>query len=265
MARPSPFRRSVTGRVSVVAHRGLSAEAPENTMTAFRRALEVGCDLLEFDCHLTRDGVVVVIHDDRLDRTTNGSGWVADRTWAEISVLDAGAWFAPAFAGERVPSLDELVAWAATTTLTLSLEIKQPQPASGRRRYADIAERVVDIVRRNGMESRVLVHSFDHPTVRRVRELLPDAATAVSYGGGTFADPLAHARAADASGIHPFWAWVSPEVCHAAHTAGLHVHAWGTLQPPRADVIAMLVRAGVDSLDADDPRALRAVLAALTP
>ncbi|HEV8228512.1 MAG TPA: glycerophosphodiester phosphodiesterase family protein, partial [Candidatus Limnocylindria bacterium] len=98
--------------MSVVAHRGLSAEAPENTMTAFRRALEVGCDLVEFDCHLTADDVVVVIHDDTLDRTTNGSGYVRDRTVQEITALDAGSWFAPEFADEQVPTLDAFVAWA---------------------------------------------------------------------------------------------------------------------------------------------------------
>src|SRR5712692_8314684 len=138
MAPPSPFRRSVTGRVSVVAHRGLSAEAPENTMAAFRRALEAGCDQIEFDCHVTADGVVAVIHDDTLDRTTSGTGRVAERTWAEIRALDAGAKFRAEFVGERVPSLDALVGWAVGTPLMLSLEIKQPSPASGRPRHPDI-------------------------------------------------------------------------------------------------------------------------------
>jgi glycerophosphoryl diester phosphodiesterase len=263
MAPPSPFRRSVTGRVSVVAHRGLSAEAPENTMTAFRGALEAGCDLVEFDCHLAADDVVVVIHDETLDRTTNGTGYVRDRTAREIAALDAGSWFAPRFAGERVPTLEAFVAWASRTPLVLSLEIKQPAPASGRPPYVDIAERVLEILHGHGMERRTLLHSFDHPTIRRIRELSPAMATAISYGGGTFVDPLMLGRAADASGIHPWWSWVSPELCDAAHRAGMHVHGWGTGEPPDPATIEMLVRAGVDSIDAADPGAMREILAAI--
>lgn len=230
-------------------------------MAAFRRALEVGCDLLEFDCHLSRDGVVVVIHDDAVDRTTDGHGLVREHTWEELRRLDAGSWFSPRFAGERVSSLEEVLAWAQSTPLVVSIEIKQPTPARGLARYDGIGRAVAALVRAHGMERRALVHSFDHPTALEVREALPDVPTAVSFGGGTFLDPLVHARAARASGIHPWWAWASPEVCAAAHGAELHVHAWGTPEPPDPEVTAALVRAGVDSLDANDPRKLRAILA----
>ena len=89
--------------------------------------------------------------------------------------------------------------------------------------------------------------------------------TSVNYGGGTFVDPLALGRAADASGISPWWAWASPELCRVAHAVGMHVHPWGVPFPPDPEVVAMLVRAGVDSLDTSDPRPLRAILARLTP
>jgi len=256
VAAPSPLRRSATGHVLVVAHRGLSAEEPENTMRSFRRAAEVGCDLIELDVHQTRDDVPVVIHDDSLDRTTDGHGLVGERTYAELRGLDAGR-------GERIPSLEEVVEWAARSGARLSVEIKQPTPATGLPRYDGLAERAVAVLRAAGMDGRCLIHSFDHPTAKRVREVWPDAVTAVSYGGGTFIDPLVLGRAADASGIHPWWAWVSPEVCAAAHAAGMHVHAWGTSWPPRHQEIALLVRAGVDSLDANDPRTLREMLEAL--
>lgn len=256
----SPFRRSVTGRVSIVAHRGLSAEAPENTMAAFGRALEVGCDLLEFDCHLTRDGVVVIIHDDTLDRTTNGHGPVHEHNWKELQGLDAGSWFAPEFAGQWIPRFDELVSWARDTPLVLSIELKQPTPASGLPRYEGLEDRVAQVVRAYGMEQRVLIHSFDHPSVRRMRALLPDVPTGVSYGAGTFVDPLVLGRDALASGIHPWWHSASAQICEAAHAERMHVHAWGAPDPPDADAVAMLVRAGVDSLDANDPRRLRAIL-----
>ena len=252
---PSPLRRSVTGHVLVVAHRGLSAEEPENTMRSFRRAAEVGCDLIELDVHLSSDGVPVVIHDETLERTTDGHGRVTERTWKELRTLDAGR-------GERIPSLEEVVTWAVAGSIGLSVEIKQPTPALGLPPYDGIADRVVGLLRSAAL-GRCLVHSFDHPTIRQVRALWPDAATAISYGGGTFVDALGLGRAAAASGVHPWWAWVSPELCSAAHAAGMHVHAWGATSPPRREEVEALVRAGVDSLDANDPRLVRAMLAAI--
>ena len=254
MPAASPLRRSVTGRVLVVAHRGLSAEEPENTMRSFRRALEVGCDLIEMDVHLSRDDVPVVIHDETLERTTGGTGSVRERTWAELRALDAGR-------GERIPALEDVLAWAAKSGVDLTVEIKQPTPALGLAPYDGIAERVVALLRASGVGGLVL--SFDHPTIRRVRELWPEAVTGIAYGGGTLVDPLAPGKAAGASGIHPWWAWVSPAVCAAAHTAGMHVHAWGTSWPPRREEIEPLVRAGADSLDANDPRLLRRLLEGL--
>jgi len=238
-----------------VAHRGLSAEEPENTMRSFRRAAEVGCDLIELDVHLSRDGAPVVIHDETLERTTNGSGPVADHNWAQPRALDAGR-------GERIPALEDVVAWAVKDRVGLSVEIKHPTPAFGFPRYEAIAERVVAILRPAQL-ARYIVHSFDHPTVREVRDLWPEATTGVLYGGGTPVDPLALGRAAAASGIHPWWSAVSRDLCSAAHEAGMHVHAWGMAWPPDRAQIEALVRAGVDSLDANDPRPVRAILDSL--
>lgn len=256
---PSPLRRSVTGRVLVVAHRGLSAEEPENTIRSFQRAVEVGCDLIEMDIHLSKDGIPVVIHDDTLDRTTSGRGRVASHTWAELRELDAGP-------GERIPSLEDVVDRARDWPgIWLSLEIKQPTPAFGDPPYHGIEDKVVALVRAAGLDKRALIHSFDHPTIRRVRDIWPEALTSVSYGGGTLTDPLELGRAAAASGIHPWWAWASPAVIASAHAAGMHVHAWGITQPPIRAEIEPLVRAGVDSLDVNDPRLLRALLEEIGP
>ena len=231
-------------------------------MTAFRLAAEAGADLIEFDVHLSADDVPIVIHDDTLDRTTDGSGYVRDHTAPALRSLDASCGHA-AYRGEHVPTLDELVAWARTTSLGLSLEIKQPEPLSGRPRYGGIVARVAEVLTRHGMVARTLVHSFDHPTVREMRDALPDVTTAILYGGGTFGDPLVLALPAHASGIHPWWSSVSPGVCAAAHAQGMHVHAWGMPEPPDAAIVARLVAAGVDSLDTNDPPALRRVFSGI--
>lgn len=225
-------------------------------MRAFRGAAEVGSDLIELDVHLSRDDVPVVIHDDTLDRTTDARGLVRERGLEELRRLDAGK-------GERIPTLEEVVAWAAAGDIALSVEIKQPSPVNGRVPYEGIAERVVEALRGAGVTC--LIHSFDHPTIRRARELWPDAATAVSYGSGALVDPLGLGRSADASGIHPWWTAVSPALCAAAHAAGMHVHGWGATWPPKREEVEALVRAGVDSLDANDPRELRRILDAVWP
>ena len=226
-------------------------------MRSFRRAAEVGCDLIELDVHLSRDGVPVVIHDETLERTTNGTGRVVDHTWAQLRMLDAGR-------GERIPALEDVIAWAVRASISLSVEIKQPTPALGLELYDRVEEKVAALVRPSRM-ALAIIHSFDHPTVGRIRDLWPEATTGVSYGGGRLTDPLQLGRAAKASGIHPWWAWVSAEVTSAAHAAGMHVHAWGAAWPPKREEVEALVRAGVDSLDANDPRQLRAILEDLPP
>src|SRR5919204_3658410 len=104
--------REERGRVWVVGHRGAMGYCPENTMISFARAVELGADWVELDVHLTRDGALAVIHDETLERTTNGKGLVREHTLDELKRLDAGSWFAPAYAGERIPSLDEELASA---------------------------------------------------------------------------------------------------------------------------------------------------------
>lgn len=255
MAPASRFRGTVTGRVNLVAHRGASALAPENTLGAFRLAELAGADLIELDVHLTRDDEVVVIHDETLERTTSGRGPVREHTLAQIRALAVRG------SDERVPTLDEVAAWARGTRLGLEVEIKQPTAALGRARYPDIAERVSAILAARAMVERSIVHSFDHATVRQVRAALPDATTAVLLGGGVLIDPVSVARAADASGIHARWSSVTEELCDQAHGAGLHVHAWGLPEPLAASLVARLLAFGVDSLSANDPGALRALLA----
>src|ERR1043166_3256151 len=116
--------RQERGRIWVVGHRGAMGHCPENTMASFERGLELGADWIELDVHLTRDGGLAVMHDETVDRTTGGHGRVQDYTLAERKRLDAGAWFGPAYAGQRVPTLDEVLDWARGRDAILDIEIK---------------------------------------------------------------------------------------------------------------------------------------------
>lgn len=148
----------------VFAHRGASGEAPENTLASMKKAVAAGAKAVEFDVQLSRDNKLVVIHDYKVDRTTNGKGYVMRKTLEELRKLDAGSWFGEEYAGERIPTLEEVVELLPEDTL-LNIEIK-----SFMLDRRDIAGRVVEAVDELGIEERVIISSFDHKLLKGVRE-----------------------------------------------------------------------------------------------
>jgi len=153
----------------VIGHRGAAARAPENTLAGLRRAKALGCAWVEFDVRLTADGVPVLCHDPRLDRTTDGNGAVSDHTLAAIRDRDAGGWFDPSFAGERVPTLDEALRLAAELGLGANIEIK----ADPGREYATAAAVATPLRRRGERAPAVVVSSFLPAAIAAMRDLAP--------------------------------------------------------------------------------------------
>ena len=131
--------------VLVIAHRGFSGAAPENTLAAFKKAMEVDSDMMELDVRFSKDGQVVVMHDDTLDRTTNGRGKVSDYTLKELKQFDAGSWFAPQFAGEQIPTLVEVLEFAKGR-IPVNFEIKDESPS--RYKITDLADRALQEVKK---------------------------------------------------------------------------------------------------------------------
>src|SRR5919197_5083274 len=230
------------GRPLVVGHRGAMGYAPENTLASFELAVEQGADVVELDVHLSRDGEVVVMHDERLERTTDGRGLVAEHSLAELRRLDAGAWFEPRFGGQRIPTLDEVLAWARERT-PLAIEIKNAPIF-----YDGIEAKVVELLARHGMRERALVISFDHHALRRVRELDPAVETGVLYACRPV-DAPALARAAGARLLEPHWSFLTPQDVDAAHAAGLRVSTWTV----SASELPRLVAMGVDGIATNEP------------
>jgi glycerophosphoryl diester phosphodiesterase len=148
-----------------VAHRGYSAIAPENTLPALLAGVRAGATLIEFDVRTTADGVPVVIHDRTVDRTTDGAGEVAELTVDEVRALDAGSWFSPAYAGARVPLLDEVLALLSASRLLL--EIKPPATL-------EQVKVILEMVAEAGLLTRTVVQSFDPEIIRLAREAAPD-------------------------------------------------------------------------------------------
>ena len=162
----------------VIAHRGFSGEAPENTLVAIEKAIDVGADMVEFDVQVSRDGEVVVIHDETLDRTTNGSGLVADQSLEELRKLDAGSWFGRSstgerFAGEKIPTLGEVLD-ATRGRILVNIEIKTEA--------ADTAPGpVAQLVRDRGMADQVIISSFNPKALELMRQIAPEIRRASLY------------------------------------------------------------------------------------
>ncbi len=153
------------GAIDVIAHRGASAYAPENTLAAFKLAKEMGADWFEVDCTLSKDGEVVVIHDDTVDRTTNGTGYVRDLTLYDLKQLDAGSWFAPEFAGERIPTLGQALEFAGSN-IGVYIEIKDS--ADDRALLNEILEKMEGDKQADGRFYREMIEIIEHSESRNL-------------------------------------------------------------------------------------------------
>lgn len=155
------FSESKKNHIYVAAHRGLSATYPENTMEAFRAAVAAGVDQVETDIRISRDGELVLIHDATVDRTTNGTGRVDELTLAELRALDAGSFKGAEFAGCRIPTFDEFIAYVKDfEDLTIDLELKE-YPTTGHEKVAyEVCDRVLAAVVENGLTDRVVINTF---------------------------------------------------------------------------------------------------------
>lgn len=236
-----------------IAHRGASGHAPENTMAAFRRAVELGAHFIETDLQITRDAQVVAIHDSTLDRTTNAKGQVHLRTLEEIRALDAGSWFdgrgARSFSGEHVPTLAEILAFAKEHDLIFYLEIKSG-PAWG------VEHAVVAALRDLNASARVVILSFDPASLDAVRRL--DATMMMGYlCEHPSTDLVERTVRAGARQLVARGDLITSAVVDKAHHAGLQVVAWTVNEP---DQMRHLIGTGLDGIITDYPDRLFAVL-----
>jgi glycerophosphoryl diester phosphodiesterase len=232
----------------IIAHRGASADAPENTMPAFELAVEQGAQMLEFDVRSTRDGAVVVFHDDTTERWNGVPQPVNQLTLNEIQQIDLG--------GAHAPTLNELCRWAVTTELALNVEIK----------VAGIEAQVAQILRQHGLAERVVVSSFSSEVVRRMREVAPDIARGVLMGSQTIAPqvrmreawPIPTLRQHAAHAWHP--AWQLPmlhRLVPHVQRAGFAVYVW-TVDDPIT--MRQLLALGVDGIITNKPALLREII-----
>ena len=232
---------------AVVAHRGYSSVAPENTLTAIEQGIRSGADLVEIDAHTTADGVPVLMHDQRVDRTTDGTGDVAVLSAEYLAGLDAGSWFAPAFVGEPVPTLAQALDAVKGSGSTLLLEVKGPETAAQ-------VQAMLELVRERDMVEEVLLQSFDTDVLTYARAADEDIALGL-LRGSLDADPVAVARQYDVVAYNPSAGALAarPEAVTALNAAGVAVMPYTVNAPAQWDA---LVDLGVDGLITDRPGAL---------
>lgn len=201
----------------LIAHRGSSGHAPENTLAAFRLALEQKASAMEFDVHQTKDAALIVIHDSNLKRVNGSAARVRELTGEKIKGFDVGSWFDPLFKAERVPFLEEVLD-LATDPVELHLELKD-----GSSRYPGIEERALKLIRQRRLLERVVISSFDHKALRRVRTLEKRARIGYLRGIVSMSRAWREMRELNAESLNISSSQANAKLVQEAHGLGLKV------------------------------------------
>jgi glycerophosphoryl diester phosphodiesterase len=213
-----------------IAHRGASAYEPENTLRSFKRAIEMKADMIEFDVRLSRDRHLVIMHDERVDRTTNGDGPVKEKTLSELRRLDAGK-------EERVPTLEEVIDLARGKT-GFVIELKEPGTEEG----------IISLVKEDGLVGDVFIVSFYQDLIKRVKCLEPRIRTGLILYSSP--DPIGLAKGCIADAVAPFHDFVTKDLVQRAHDSGLIIITWTVDNREEAEELRDM---GVDGIVTNKP------------
>jgi glycerophosphoryl diester phosphodiesterase len=239
-------------KIQVVGHRGASGYAPETTIESYRMAIQMGADYVETDVHRSRDGVLVAIHDAEISRTTNGKGFVADHTLAELKALDAGSWFnnafpekaRPDYIGLRVPALQEVMNVVQESNAGLFIEIKDPE-----RYQPDLELALLSLIRNSPMENRTRVLSFSAESLRKIKELDASVPT-VFLVAKPNENPVQATLRIPANELGILHTRATPALVEEAHRSGILISVWTVDQP---EDMKRMIAMGVDRITTNYP------------
>jgi glycerophosphoryl diester phosphodiesterase len=240
-----PYQRPL-----IIGHRGAAGEAPENTLTSFPLALEQGADMLELDVHLTKDSEIIVCHDETVNRTTNGSGAITDLAMDELQRLDAGSWFHERFAGERLPTLQQVFE-QVPACIKINVEVKcLYSPA--------LSDRLRELVQQYDRWDSVVLSGFSHKLLYQLKQDEPRFSVGLLY----CSDFVQHRLAAEASGmpvysLHPFHMLIQPEDIADLNAHGIQTYPYTVNQETH---MRRLIDAGVSGIITDYPARLKELL-----
>lgn len=230
--------------VSVYAHRGFSGEFPENTLLAFEKALEIGCEGIELDVQLSCDGEPVILHDETLDRTTNGTGFAKDFTARELGKLKIKDEFKQCLSKEHIPTLREYFELISGTSIITNIELK-----TGVFKYPGIEEKVISLVREFRLENRIQYSSFNHYSLQRCQKIEPDA----YYGFLIYSwliDAGAYVKRLGGTSVNACSEYLSKDIIKEIHTQGIIAQAYTPNEP---ELMHWLCQNDVDVLISNYP------------
>ncbi|MDU0205568.1 glycerophosphodiester phosphodiesterase [Paenibacillus sp. MAH-36] len=234
-----------------LAHRGASEYAPENTLAAFYKGLEQGANGIETDLKLSKDGVVILFHDNELDRTTNGHGLPSSYTWKELQELDAGSWFSPAYAGERLVSFEQFLHYFGRKEALFALELKDP----------NIELPVLELIRKYDVEHQSTITSFRYENLQAARAADPS----IRLGHlirKIDEEAIARLKEIGAVQICPCADGLEQEDVRLAKSNGFEVRAWGAFTP---ELMKHALQCGVDGMTINFPDKLTAAICSASP
>lgn len=236
-------------RLQIVGHRGAAGEAPENTLGSFALAVEQGSDAIELDIHLSKDEQIIVCHDVTINRTTTGTGNIGELTTVELKQVDAGSWFHAKYAGERLPTLEEVFD-LLPPHIEVNVEIKSDSDV--------LRSKLIDMLQRRSLLDRVFVSSFNHQSLVLLKQAEPRVKIGLLYSK----EPLSPAEAKNKYGVelyslHPHHELVNRAFVEEADNLGMKVFPWTVNKEER---MRQLIDDGVAGIITDYPGILRALL-----
>jgi glycerophosphoryl diester phosphodiesterase len=255
------MKGDIMAKCNVISHRGANKYAPQNTMPAFRKSIELGIDGFETDVHFSADGYIVICHNYTVDETSNGMGNVADMTLERLRELDFGSYFSDEFKGTQLPTLKEFLDLCQDDSVkVMNIEIKEPKDGK-----KDIADKTIEEVKANGLFDKLLISSFDPEIIKRCKEVDPACKTGFLYSPDrpiTYTKMLLsyveYAKELGADYLHPHFSLVNAKYVAKLHENGIGVNPWTV---DDADTANRLLSYGVDGIITNVPDVMNKIIA----
>ncbi len=248
------------GNIKVISHRGANKYAPQNTLPAFAKSIEIGVDGFETDVHMTRDKVPVICHNYTIDDTSDGMGSIATYDLDELKKFDFGSYFSPKFAGTKIPTLDEFLDLTETSDIEImNIELKSPKNGE-----TDIVEKTITAVKEHGLFDRLLISSFDPKLLVKAKIIDKNCKTGLLYCStyplGVMMNffPITYAKKIGVDALHPMMLpYVNPLFVKNAHRAGLKVNVWTV---DKTIDIKYVIKCNVDGIITNCPDRVKTII-----
>ena len=246
-------------KINVISHRGANIYAPQNTLPAFRKSVEIGVDGFETDVHLSKDGVPVICHNYTIDKTSNGKGSISQMTLEELKSYDFGSYFSERYKDTPLPTLDEFLELVTKTDIKiLNIELKEPKENE-----TEIVSETIRLVKEYGLFDKLLISSFAPKLLVEAKEIDPQTKTGLLYSPNskdvlTIArKPIEFAMGIKVDALHPYYMFVGEDYVKNAHLAGIEVNPW-TVDSVKA--IERMIGCGVDGIITNFPDVVKGLI-----